>query len=31
VHNLAEVLDGQLDEITEALRQDEIRKRLESL
>jgi len=31
VHNLAEVLDGQLDEITEALHQDQIRKRLESL
>ncbi len=31
VHNLPEVLDGQIDEITEALRQEEVRKRLENL
>ena len=31
VHNLPGVLDGQLDEITETLRQDQIRKRLEAL
>jgi peptide chain release factor 1 len=31
VHNLPEVLDGGLDEITEALRQDEVRRRLEAL
>ena len=31
VHNLPEVLDGQLDDITDALKQDEIRHRLENL
>ncbi len=31
VHNLPEVLDGHLDEIADALKQDEIRERLESL
>jgi peptide chain release factor 1 len=31
VHNLDEVLDGSLDEITDALHQEEIRRRLEDL
>jgi peptide chain release factor 1 len=31
VHNLAEVLDGHLDQITEALKQEDVRKRLEAL
>ena len=31
VHNLPGVLDGELDELTEALRQEEVRQRLEDL
>jgi peptide chain release factor 1 len=31
VHNLPEVLDGHLDEITDALRQEQVRRRLEDL
>jgi peptide chain release factor 1 len=31
VHNLSEVLDGNMDEITDALKQETIRKRLEAL
>ena len=31
VHNLPEVLDGQLEAITEALKQEDVRKRLEAL
>lgn len=31
VHNLSEVLDGDVDQITDALRQEDIRKKLEAL
>jgi len=31
IHNLPEILDGQLDAILEGLKQDEVRKRLEAL